>query len=130
MSAVTRYRSGEKKILGIIGDEDTVTGFLLAGIGDNSTQKTNPQGNESPNYFVVSPSTPVADVEFAFISLTNRSDIGIIIICQHIANSIRHLLQEHQSVIPSIIEIPSKGQKYDAEQDQVLQKISRSLGAR
>lgn len=129
MTQAARYRSGDKKILGIIGDEDTVTGFLLAGIGDNSIKKDQGE-NQNPNYYVVTPSTPIADVELAFVSLTNRSDIGIIIICQHIANSIRHLLQEHQSVIPSIIEIPSKGQKYDAEQDHVLQKISRALGAR
>lgn len=128
MSHMTRYHNGDKKILGIIGDEDTVTGFLLAGIGDNASLKD--QESSNPNYFVISPSTPVSEVEFAFVSLTNRPDIGIIIICQHIANSIRHLLQEHQAVIPSIIEIPSKGQKYDAEQDHVLQKISRSLGTR
>eukprot|EP00796_Vickermania_ingenoplastis_P012195 gene12195-8393_t len=120
MSHLTRYRSGDKKIIGIIGDEDTVTGFLLAGVGDNTNHKEN--GNESPNYYVITPSTPIAEVEFAFVSLTNRADIGIIIICQHVANSIRHLLQEHNAVIPSIIEIPSKGQKYDAEQDYVLQK--------
>lgn len=128
MSNVTRYRSGEKKIIGIIGDEDTVTGFLLAGIGDNQSEKD--QGTtESPNYFVISPSTPISDLELAFISLTNRTDIGLIVICQHVANLIRHLIEEHKAVIPSIIEIPSKGQKYDAEQDYVLQKISRALGA-
>lgn len=128
MSHGTRYRNGEKKIIGIIGDEDTVTGFLLAGIGDNHTERD--QGTIGcPNYFVISSSTPVSDLELAFISLTNRADIGLIVICQHLANSIRHLIEDHKAVIPSIIEIPSKGQKYDAEQDCVLQKISRALGA-
>lgn len=123
-----RYRNGEKKIIGIIGDEDTVTGFLLAGIGDNQSERDQTTTCNS-NYFVISSTTPIADLELAFTSLTSRTDIGLIIICQHLANSIRHLIEEHKAVIPSVIEIPSKGQKYDAEQDYVLQKISRALGA-
>lgn len=128
MAHVMRYRNGEKKIIGIIGDEDTVTGFLLAGIGDNQSERDQTTTCNS-NYFVISSTTPIADLELAFTSLTSRTDIGLIIICQHLANSIRHLIEEHKAVIPSVIEIPSKGQKYDAEQDYVLQKISRALGA-
>lgn len=37
-------------LIAIIGDEDTATGFLLAGVGDN-------QPSSGPNYFVVDPST-------------------------------------------------------------------------
>lgn len=36
-------------LIAIIGDEDTATGFLLAGVGDN-------QPSLGPNYFVVDPS--------------------------------------------------------------------------
>lgn len=37
-------------MIAIIGDEDTATGFLLAGVGDN-------QPTRGPNFFVVDPST-------------------------------------------------------------------------
>jgi vacuolar-type H+-ATPase subunit F/Vma7 len=37
-------------LIAVIGDEDTITGFLLAGIGQND-------GVHDPNYFVVDPST-------------------------------------------------------------------------
>lgn len=133
MSQPARYRNGERKIVGILGDEDTVTGFLLAGVGDNraATQGTaEGRVDIAPNYFVVSPSTPLSDIEAAFTGMCARPDIGIIIICQHIANDIRHLVEEHTAVIPSVLEIPSKGQKYDAERDYVLEKITRALGIR
>lgn len=138
MSNPVRYRNGERRIVGIIGDEDTVTGFLLAGVGDNRVSTSavqNPTSNEAnnappPNYFVVSPSTPLSEIESAFTTMCTRNDIGIIIICQHIANDIRHLIQEYNAVIPCVLEIPSKGQKYDAEKDFVLEKITRALGIR
>lgn len=138
MSAQARYRNGEQRIVGIIGDEDTVTGFLLAGVGDNRVvpaQSQNPgEGMPSKsapaNYYVVNPSTPLSEIEDAFATMCSRRDIGIIIICQHIANDIRHLVAEHTAVIPCILEIPSKGQKYEAEKDFVLEKISRALGIR
>ncbi|AYU76965.1 vacuolar ATP synthase subunit, putative [Leishmania donovani] len=137
MANSVRYRNGEQRIVGIIGDEDTVTGFLLAGVGDNRVmpnQRENPgEGQQSglqPNYYVVTPSTPLSEIEEAFTTMCGRKDIGIIIICQHIANDIRHLVEEYNTVIPCILEIPSKGQKYDAEKDFVLEKITRALGIR
>lgn len=45
---VIRSREGGY-LIAIIGDEDTATGFLLAGVGDN-------QPTHGPNYFVVDPS--------------------------------------------------------------------------
>lgn len=137
MTAPVRYKNGERRIVGIIGDEDTVTGFLLAGIGDNRVSTGDSDGAvrgvpspAPPNYVVVSPTTPLADIEEAFVSLCTRTDVGIIIICQHIANDIRHLIQEQTAVIPCILEIPSKGQKYDAEKDYVLERVTRALGIR
>lgn len=140
MSTVPRFRNGESRIVAIIGDEDTVTGFLLAGVGDNrvslsSSPDTVAEGSKGgnvaqPNYFVVNPSTPLSDIEAAFTDMTTRNDIGIIVICQHIANDIRHLVEAYTGVIPCILEIPSKGLRYDAEKDYVLEKVSRALGIR
>ncbi|KAK7202231.1 vacuolar ATP synthase subunit [Novymonas esmeraldas] len=137
MANPVRFRNGEQRIVGIIGDEDTVTGFLLAGVGDNraalaqgSATAEGHLGAAPANYYVVNPSTPLSEIEEAFTAMCGRKDIGIIIICQHIANDIRHLVEEHHAVIPCILEIPSKGQKYDAEKDFVLEKITRALGIR
>lgn len=118
-----KYREGEERVVAIIGDEDTVTGFLLAGIGDNDTRKAS-----GPNYFVVTKSTPLTDIETAFRRLVSRPDVAIVAICQHVANDIRYLIAEHKEALPCILEIPSKDVPYDSEKDTVLQKINRSLG--
>ncbi|RNF02339.1 ATP synthase subunit [Trypanosoma rangeli] len=129
-----RYKNGDELIVGVIGDEDTITGFLLAGTGDNSATVNEGKGEKKeviqPNYIVVNPNTPLADIEAAFTNMCNNDLIGIIVICQHIANDIRHMIEEHKEPIPCILEIPSKGGVYDAEKDFVLGKITRALGIR
>ncbi|RNF03735.1 ATP synthase subunit [Trypanosoma conorhini] len=129
-----RYKNGDELIVGIIGDEDTVTGFLLAGTGDNRATVNEGGGEKNnvvqPNYIVVNPNTPLADIEVAFTNMCANDAIGIIVICQHIANDIRHLIEEHKEPIPCVLEIPSKGGIYDAEKDFVLEKITRALGIR
>ncbi|KEG12499.1 ATP synthase subunit [Trypanosoma grayi] len=132
--ATARYKNGDERIVGIIGDEDTVTGFLLAGTGDNRTAAAQPNAGKKEgapsNYVVVNPTTPLVDIETAFTNMCANDAIGVIIICQHIANDIRHLIEEHKEPIPCVLEIPSKGGVYDAEKDYVLEKISRALGLR
>lgn len=47
-------------LIAVIGDEDTATGFLLAGVGDN-------QRKSGPNFFVVDPSTiPIYSFQITF----------------------------------------------------------------
>lgn len=46
-------------LIAIIGDEDTATGFLLAGVGDN-------QPSHGSNYFVVDPSTSLQTIYLWF----------------------------------------------------------------
>lgn len=118
-----KYKSGEERIIAVIADEDTITGFLLAGVGDNDPRKSRGQ-----NFFVVSKTTPLQDIESEFKRFVARPDIGVILICQHIANDIRHVIAEHAEPLPCVLEIPSKDLPYDAEKDEVLQKINKSLG--
>lgn len=138
-STLQRYKNAETRLLGIIGDEDTVTGFLLAGVGDNRSPSAqvhrasalgDGSKDEHTNFFVVTPTTSLSDIEEAFRRISKRRDIGIIIICQHIANDIRHLIQAQTETIPCVIEIPTRGQKYNAEEDYVLQKLNRAMGLR
>lgn len=43
-----------------------------------------------------------------FSILTERPDIGIIIICEYVKEKIKNELKKYKKVLPVIIEIPSK----------------------
>lgn len=96
----------ERQLLAVIGDEDSVTGLLLAGVGHiDSKQK--------PNYLVVTSKTPLPKIEEAFTEFTQRKDIAIILITQNVADDIRPQLDAHQAAFPTVLEIPSKDLPYD-----------------
>ena len=107
--------------IAIIGDEDTVTGFLLTGIGQMEQDGTS-------NFLVVRPKTTQEEIERAFKDFTEREDVAILLINQHIANSIRHLIEKHDSPLPSILEIPSKDHPYKPEDDTIFKRVSALLG--
>lgn len=65
MSKPTKLRTGSTALLGIIGDEETVTGFLLAGIGDNDAK-------HAENFLVVTPCTCIV-VVIVFLLNHHRS---------------------------------------------------------
>ncbi len=100
--------------------QDTVIGFLLAGVGHRNT--------EGQNFLVVKQDTETVVVEEFFKKVTNRSDVGIVLINQTIANDIRHLLNDYNKMIPTILEIPSKDQPYDASKDSIMHRVNMVLG--
>ncbi|KAF5400737.1 V-type proton ATPase subunit F [Paragonimus heterotremus] len=110
------------KLLAVIGDEDTCTGFLLGGIGELDK-------NRRPNYFTVDKETSLSSIEEAFKSFVSRDDIAIILIVQNIAEMIRHLIDSHASVLPAILEIPSKDFPYDASKDTILKRAKGLFSA-
>lgn len=72
--------------------------------------------------------TTNAQVEETFKNWTlEREDIGIILINQHIANDIRHVLKDYNQTIPTVLEIPSKEHPYDPEQDYIMQRVGMFL---
>jgi len=97
------------KLIAVIGDEETVTGFILAGVGHRTTS--------GENFLIVKDNTEVLEIEDAFMNFTRRTDVGILLINQHVANEIRHKLRDYTQTIPTILEIPSKDTPYDPEQD-------------
>ncbi|KAA0184779.1 V-type proton ATPase subunit F [Fasciolopsis buskii] len=103
------------KLIAVIGDEDTCTGFLLGGIGELDK-------NRRPNFFTVDKDTSLSAVEEAFKSLVSRDDIAIILIVQNVAEMIRHLIDSQTSALPAILEIPSKDNPYDASKDTILKR--------
>ncbi|XP_067940880.1 V-type proton ATPase subunit F-like [Watersipora subatra] len=110
------------KLLAIIGDEDTVTGFLLGGIGELNKTRT-------PNFLVVTKDTSIGELEDCFRGFVNREDIAIILINQHVADMIRHVLDNHTDAIPAVLEIPSKEHPYDASKDSILRRARGMFSA-
>ncbi|CAH8615059.1 unnamed protein product [Dicrocoelium dendriticum] len=110
------------KLIAVIGDEDTCTGFLLGGIGELDKHRR-------PNFFTVDKETPLNSIETAFKSFLERDDIAVILIAQNIAEMIRHLIDSHLSAIPAILEIPSKDFPYDASKDTILKRAKGLFSA-
>ncbi|KAI8931132.1 H(+)-transporting V1 sector ATPase subunit F [Plenodomus lindquistii] len=114
----------DRQFLAVIGDEDTVTGMLLAGVGHVTAPP-----DAQKNFLVVTNGTPAADIEAAFDRFTSeRKDIAILLINQHIAEKIRHRVESYTAAFPSLLEIPSKDHPYDPEKDSVLKRVRRLFG--
>ncbi|CAG8952412.1 V-type proton ATPase subunit F [Stipitochalara longipes BDJ] len=114
----------DRQFLAVIGDEDSVTGLLLAGIG----HVTQPPDSQK-NFLVVDSKTDNAAIEEAFERFTTeRKDIGILLINQHIAERIRHRVDTYTAAFPALLEIPSKDHPYDPEKDSVLRRVRRLFG--
>jgi V-type H+-transporting ATPase subunit F len=113
-----------RELLAVIGDEDSVTGLLLAGIGHVTT------GAEAEkNFLIVDSKTENTAIETAFTRFTEeRNDIGIVLINQHVADRIRHRIDTYTAAFPALLEIPSKDHPYDPEKDSVLRRVRRLFG--
>ena len=117
-------RVGEKRLVGLLGDQDTISGFLLVGVGE-----ANVNGQlESGNCVLVTPENTKDEILKAFRSLSDRQDIGVILINQFAANRIRETIDKYDNLFPSILEIPSKDQPYDFSKDSAMVRINRILG--
>uniref|UniRef100_V9LHK2 V-type proton ATPase subunit F n=2 Tax=Callorhinchus milii TaxID=7868 RepID=V9LHK2_CALMI len=110
-----RGMAGRGKLIAVVGDEDTCTGFLLGGVGELNKHRR-------PNFLVVEKETSVAEIEETFKGFLSRDDIGIILINQYIAEMIRHVIDAHTLSIPAVLEIPSKEHPYDAAKDSILRR--------
>jgi len=109
-------------LVAIIADEDTCTGFVLAGIGQRDEKN-------GPNWFVVDPEkTRHEDIVAAFRNFTSRKDIAIVLITQSVASEIRYLISEYDKTIPTILEIPSKEKPYDESKDPLMQRVLKLMG--
>ena len=85
--------------IAIIGDQDTLTGFELAGIKEIYRAE-------------ITDEKSVAEVERILKNLLRREDIGLILITERIADKLRKTIEEievkKEEVFPIIIEIPDK----------------------
>ncbi|KAK9372699.1 ATPase, V1 complex, subunit F [Lipomyces chichibuensis] len=114
--------SKDRSFIAVIGDEDSVTGLLLAGVGHLTEDKRK-------NFLVVDNKSTVEDIENAFDEFTSaRKDIAVLLINQHIAEKIRYKLDSYTNAFPAVLEIPSKDHPYDPEKDSVLRRVRRLFG--
>lgn len=111
----------DRTLVAVIGDEDTVTGLLLAGVGHID-------GKQKSNFLVVDAKTPLAKLEEAFAEFISRKDIAIILINQHVAEDIRSMIDDHHAAFPTVLEIPSKDHPYDPTKDSVLKRVQKLFG--
>ncbi|KAI3832356.1 hypothetical protein MKX03_010813 [Papaver bracteatum] len=108
--------SNNSALIAMIADEDTITGFLLAGVGNVDLRR-------KTNYLIVDSKTTVKAIEDAFKDFISREDIAIVLISQYVANMIRFLVDSYNKPVPAILEIPSKDHPYDPQHDSVLSRV-------
>lgn len=96
----------------VLGDEDTVLGFSLAGV----------EG------FVVSEDT---DIRGVFDRTISDSQVGIIIITERVANRIRDIVESLQfkGEFPLVVEIPDRA-GYERGKPPLRELINRVIGIR
>jgi len=106
--------------VGLIADEDTVTGMVLAGIG-------HVDGQGKKNFLIVDSKTHQREIEEMFHDLTTRKDICMVLITQGVADMIRLAVDSYGAsgqVVPTILEIPSKEHPYDPRKDSIMQRVA------
>ena len=82
-------------LIAVIGDEDTVTGMLLAGVGDVAPMR-------SPNFMVVDGKTTPGMIEEKFHEFTKRTDVAVLLINQYLATQIRQTIDNFVSGGPGV----------------------------
>jgi V/A-type H+-transporting ATPase subunit F len=94
----------------VVGDEDTVTGFRLAGVKDSLIHES-------------------ADETERFVRSTLQRDVGVVVITERVASEIRELMErlrgEKGRVRPIFVEIPDK--RGPMESEDRLQKLVRRV---
>lgn len=109
----------------VIGDEQTVAGMILGGMGAVDGQGTK-------NFYVVGANTRPDEIGEEFKSYINRKDIAIILISQTEASKIRNVVDDFSrsgQTVPAILEIPSKDVPYDARKDPIMQRVQMFFGS-
>ena len=112
-------------LMSVLADEPTVTGFLLTGMGQRDA-------NGKSNYFMSNKETTDEELENAFQGYIADNKMGIVFIAQNLAERIRDKINEHNkdedTILPVVMEIPSKESGYDPEKDTMLKQACLRIG--
>ena len=107
-------------LVAAICDVATLTGLLLTGMGERNLKG-------QTNFLIVDKETTDGQIEEALRQMLAREDVGIVLISQNIAERVRNIIIEHEKVIPTILEIPSKDTPYDPEKDTIVVRAASIL---
>lgn len=103
------------KLIAVIGDEDTVVGFLMGGIGEwHPVYGT--------NFLVVDKDVDDTTLASCLRYFIRRPDVDIILITVPCATRVKAVLDAHTDIFPVILEIPTKDCPYEPEKDPILIK--------
>ena len=107
-------------LVSAIGDRTTITGLLLTGMGERNLKN-------QTNFLIVDKDTDDETIETTLRSFLERSDIGIVLISQNVAERVRNIIVEHNKVLPTILEIPSNDTPYEADKDTIVKRAAAIL---
>ena len=107
-------------LVAAIGDSSTITGLLLTGMGER-----NDRGLK--NFMIIERNTTDEEIDACMRGFLARPDIGIVLISQGAAERIRNVIVEHESTIPTILEIPGDDAPYDPEKDTIVVRAAKIL---
>ena len=107
-------------LVAAICDQATLTGLLLTGMGERNLKS-------QTNFLIVDKEVTDQMIEEKLRQLLAREDVGIVLISQNIAERVRNIIIEHDAVIPTILEIPSKETPYEPEKDTVVVRAASIL---
>ena len=107
-------------LVSAIGDRTTITGLLLTGMGERNLKN-------QTNFLIVDKDTDDETIETTLRSFLERPDIGIVLISQNVAERVRNIIVEHNKVLPTILEIPSKDTPYEADKDTIVKRAAAIL---
>ena len=79
------------------------------------------------NFFIVDKDTTDSQIDEVLRGMLDRSEIGIVLISQNIAERVRNTIVEHEKVLPTILEIPSKDSPYDPQKDTIVVRAAKIL---
>ncbi|KNZ61323.1 V-type ATPase, F subunit [Puccinia sorghi] len=129
--ANARLGGAKRTLIATIGDEGHVTSasnkknFMVV----DSTVLTHDQRLSCNGFFHDDTETSVAEIQKAFDEFTTeRDDIAIVLINQHVADKIRPSVDKYEAAFPALLEIPSKDHPYDPEKDSVLKRVKKLFG--
>ena len=107
-------------LVAAIADATTITGLLLTGMGERNLKGKS-------NFYIVDKESTDAKIEEELRGMLAREEIGIILISQNVAERVRNIIVEHEAVMPTILEIPSKDTPYEPEKDTIVVRAASIL---
>ena len=75
-------------LVSVIADSSTVTGLLLTGVGERNSKN-------QQNFMIVDKESDTAAVKAFLKGLLDRDDVGVVLISQNIAETVRDTIIDH-----------------------------------